>query len=57
MGNPFWAGSIDVTTVNRFEAMAEIVTGRGPKPANNPRAFDARAVLSNLAARVQTPPR
>ena len=56
-GDPFWAGSVDVTTVNRYEAMAEIVTGRGPKPTDNARAFDARAVLSNLASRVQTAPR
>jgi len=54
-GNPFWAGSVDVTTINRYEAMAEIVTGRGAKPAGNARAFDARQVLTNLAPRVQMP--
>ncbi|WP_420136503.1 CC0125/CC1285 family lipoprotein [Sphingomonas sp.] len=54
-GNPFWAGSVDVTTVTRYEAAAEIVMGRGPKPSNNVRAFDARAVVVNLAPRVQTP--
>ncbi|WP_116092353.1 CC0125/CC1285 family lipoprotein [Sphingomonas crusticola] len=54
-GDPFWGGNIDISTVTRYEATAEIVTGRGPKPADNPRAFDARAVLANLASRVQTP--
>jgi len=54
-GDPFWASSVDVNTVNRYEAMAEIVTGHGQKPADNPRAFDARSVLQNLGARIQTP--
>jgi len=54
-GDPFWDRSIDVTTVNRYEAMAEIVTGRGPKPPNNPRAFDAREVLANLGPRIRAP--
>lgn len=54
-GNPFWDRSVDVSTVDRYEAMAEIVTGRGPKPADNARAFEARAVLANLAPRIQTP--
>jgi hypothetical protein len=54
-GDPFWGSNIDVTTVNRYEAMAEIVTGRGQKPADNPRAFGAREVLQNLAARIQAP--
>jgi hypothetical protein len=35
--------------------MAEIVTGRGAKPQDNPRAFDARAVLSNLSSSIQAP--
>jgi hypothetical protein len=54
-GNPFWAGAVNVTTVNRYEAAAEIVMRRGPKPADNVRAFDARTVVANLAPRLQTP--
>jgi len=54
-GDPFWDRQIDVRTVDRYEASAEIVMGRGPKPADNPRAFNARAVMSNLGPRIQTP--
>jgi hypothetical protein len=54
-GDPFWDRQIDVRTVDRYEASAEIVMGRGPKPANDPRAFDARQVLANLNARLVTP--
>jgi hypothetical protein len=28
-GDPFWADRIDVRTVERFEASAEIIVGRG----------------------------
>lgn len=54
-GDPFWGSSVDVQTVDRYEATAEIVAGRGPKPQDNMRAFDARAVLTNLAPRIQRP--
>jgi hypothetical protein len=54
-GDPFWDRTVDVTTVNRYEASAEIIVGRGPKPADNPRAFDARSVLESLSARIQRP--
>ena len=53
-GDPFFGGSIDVQTVDRYEAMAEIVAGRGPKPAD-PRTFDAREVVANLQARIVVP--
>ena len=53
-GDPFWDRDIDVHTINRYEAMAEIVTGRGHKP-DRPRAFDARAVLANLGPTIQPP--
>jgi hypothetical protein len=53
--DPFWDRQIDVTTVDRYEASAEIVMGHGPKPADNRRAFDARQVLANLGPRIQTP--
>jgi hypothetical protein len=54
-GDPFWDREVDVTTVNQYEAIAEIVTGHGPKPRNDPRAFDAREVLANLGPRIQQP--
>ncbi|WP_420479066.1 CC0125/CC1285 family lipoprotein [Brevundimonas sp. FT23028] len=45
-------GDLDVREIDRFEATAEIVMGRGPKPTNDPNAFDAREVVSNLGGRV-----
>jgi hypothetical protein len=55
--DPFWGSDFDVREVTRYEANAEIVMGRGPKPASDPNAFDARDVVQNLAPRVATPPR
>ena len=54
-GDPFWADRVDVRTVERFEASAEIVMQKGAKPADDVRAFDARAVIENLKPRVQYP--
>lgn len=54
-GDPFWADRIDVRTVDRYEASAEILIGRGAKPANDTRAFDAREVLANLGPTIVRP--
>jgi hypothetical protein len=54
-GSPFWGDTMDVRTVDRFEASAEIIMGRGTKPADNPGAFDARSVIENLRPRIQYP--
>ncbi len=54
-GDPFWADRIDVRTVERFEATAEIVVGRGPKPSGDPRAFDAREIMTNLGPTIVRP--
>lgn len=54
-GDPFWGDRVDVRTVDRYEAAAEIVMSRGPKPGDDVRAFDARAVIDNLRPRVQYP--
>jgi hypothetical protein len=54
-GDPFFDRDIDIRTVEQYEAIAEIVTGRGPKPADNVRAFDAREVMSRLGPSIQTP--
>lgn len=51
----FWAEDIDVHQVNRYEASAEIFLGRGPKPAGDPAAFDAREVLKNLGPTIVRP--
>jgi hypothetical protein len=53
-GDPF-GRDFDVREIDRFEASAEIVMGRGAKPANDPNAFDAREVVSNLGPRVTRP--
>lgn len=54
-GDPFWDRDIDIRQVDRYEASAEIVIGRGPKPGNNVRAFDAREVMANIGPSIQTP--
>lgn len=54
-GDPFWADRVDVRTVEKFEASAEILMQKGAKPTDDPKAFDARAVIENLKPRVQYP--
>lgn len=41
-----------IREIDRYEASAEIVMGRGTKPADNPDAFDAREVIANIGGRV-----
>jgi hypothetical protein len=53
-GDPFWADTMDVRTVERYEASAEIVMFRGRRP-DDPRSFDARQVMDNLASTIQLP--
>ena len=50
-GDPF-GRDLDVREIDRFEASAEIVMGRGAKPAGDANAFDAREVIQNLGPRV-----
>lgn len=54
-GDPFWADRVDVRTVDRYEATAEIVMHKGPKPQGDPNAFDARAVIENLRPQIRYP--
>ena len=54
-GDPFFDRDIDINTVEKYEATAEIVMGKGPKPAGNVRAFDARAVMANIGPTVVLP--
>jgi len=52
-GSP-WGSDFDVREIDRYEADAEIVMGRGRKPAD-PSAFDAREVMTNLGPRIVAP--
>ena len=54
-GDPFWADTPTVTTVQKFEATADIAMGRGPKPPGDQRAYDAHAVIANLGPQIQRP--
>lgn len=45
----------DVSTVNSYEASAEIVMDHGAKPASDNSAFDAHAVLQTLAPTIVRP--
>jgi hypothetical protein len=54
-GDPFFDRGIDINTIDKYEANAEIVVGKGPKPKDNIRAFDAREVLRNLGPSIVTP--
>ena len=57
-GGPWgpWGGDIDIQTIERFEASAEIVMHHGQKPTADPHAFDAHQVLANLTPHAPPPP-
>ena len=50
-----WGGGATVSTVQEFQATAEIAMGHGAKPTDNPRAMDAREVMTNLGPKIQRP--
>ena len=52
---PWMHEPLELSETSEYSAMAEIVLGKGPKPANDPKAFDARDVLSHLATGIQRP--
>ena len=58
-GDPFWGspyvGGYDLQQVSRYDASAEILMGRGPKPAGDRRAFDAHQVIDNLRPTIELP--
>lgn len=55
-GDPFWGrADFDARQIDRYEATAEIVMGRGTKPAGDANAFDAREVIANIGDRVTRP--
>jgi hypothetical protein len=51
-GDPFWADRVDIRTVTSYEAMAEIIMGRG---GTGPQTFNARAVIANLQPTIVIP--
>ncbi len=53
-GGPFWADNIDVSTVSKYEATAEIKMSKGTMP-DDKASFDARQVLANLGPSIQMP--
>ena len=50
-----FGGPVDIQQVSRYSAQAEILMGRGPKPAGDRRAFTAGAVLDHLRGTIQYP--
>ena len=57
--DPFWGspflGGYDVERIDEYDAIAEVAVGHGAKPANDPRAFDAREILANLGPKIVRP--
>jgi hypothetical protein len=51
-GGPFRGGFDYSRPINSYDAIADIVTYRGPKPAANPYAYDAREVLNAIGPTV-----
>jgi hypothetical protein len=45
----------DIREITRFQANAEIILGKGPKPVDRADAFDARDVNENLTPRIVAP--
>jgi hypothetical protein len=62
--DPFWRPGFydpffdrfDREDITRFQASAEIILGKGAKPADRPDAFDARDVKQNLSGRLMPVP-
>ena len=55
MNDPSWRGNSTYQTLENYEAIAEILLGTGPKPANDPKAFDAKQVVDNLGPTLVRP--
>lgn len=53
--DPFWADGLDQREIEEFEASADIHISRGPLPAHEPRAYDARRVMTDLGPRIVRP--
>lgn len=55
LGDPFWGNTVDVRTVDRYEASAEIVMRKGAPGPDDVRAFNARAVVDTIGPKVVLP--
>ena len=53
--DPFWTYRMDVRTVEQYQAAADISLHHGAKPTDNPKAFDAHAVIETMAPRIHRP--
>ena len=51
----FWSDEVNLMTIEQYEAHAEIVMHRGPVPAGEERAFEARRVMADLGPTIQLP--
>jgi hypothetical protein len=51
-GGPGWGGFDYTRPINSYNAVADIVTYKGPKPANDPSAYNAREVLAAIGPTV-----
>lgn len=47
-GRPAFGAPVEIRTIEKFEATAEIFMGRGVKSVEDPTAFEARSVIENL---------
>ncbi|WP_309660932.1 CC0125/CC1285 family lipoprotein [Sphingomonas sp.] len=54
-GSPFWADRVDVRRIEAFETTAEILMRKSPISLSEPRAIDARKVLSDLGSTIERP--
>jgi hypothetical protein len=54
-GGAFWADGMDVTTIESFEAEAEVVLEKGSPPTGNSRSFDARRIIADLGPAIVHP--
>lgn len=54
-GTPFWYDRVDVSRIESFEVEADIQLRRGPPPAGEVRAFDARKVMADLGPTIRLP--
>lgn len=54
-GDPFWGDNIDIRTVDRYEASAELVMRKGTPARDEVRAFNAREVADRIGPTVVLP--
>ena len=55
LGDPFFTQEVEVSTLERFEATAEIRLGRGALPVADGRFLDAREIKARIGPQVQYP--